>query len=765
MSNKKVGSKAFKKLSIFIGVFVLLSTVFFIYKAKDLQFNYEFEEFFPAEDEEADYFYNYRKQFSTDNDFILISVENNKGVFDQKFLTEFKRFSQEIGALDLVDSRRDLSTEEELFIYTNGNTSQRPYIHFDYSQLKQDSINIFENKELINTLIDRNAQALAIIVQHQSYLSKEKSDRINSELNAIVDNYSFDKVRLSGRVIGQKFYIDTMEVEMKFFLAISMVLVVIFLLLAFKSIWGLILPLVVIVLSLIWTLGILSWLNEPVNILLTVLPSIMFVVGMSDVIHFVTKYVELLREGLPKFEAIKISFKEVGMATFLTSLTTAIGFFSLFMVNVKPVQKFGLATGIAVFVAFVLTFSILPILFYYTKKPKIAQKKEGGHFWKKNLHRSLLFTLKNRKTIIWTTLVFMLVATYGSFQLNQDNFLMDDIKSSSPLKQNFNYLDTAFGGVRPFELAIEAKESGFNFFQKDALTEISQVENYLRSKYGVTVKASLPFFVSLANRASRAGDTNFFKLPDSQKRLNKIRRQFKIANNETGLLDMLVDSSSRITRISGTLPDIGNVAVTKKNKDLYAYIQKEFPNSPFSYKLASTAHILDKNMSYLSGSLVKGLLLATLIVALIMGVLYKDFKIVFISILPNVIPLILIAAVMGYCGINLKITTAIIFTIAFGIAVDDTIHFMSKFKLELNKGKGKLYALKRSYLSTGRAIVLTSLILCSGFLLLVFSEFLGTVYMGLMISITLFSAVIADLYLLPLLLLYFYSPKARHKKE
>ncbi len=195
------------------------------------------------------------------------------------------------------------------------------------------------------------------------------------------------------------------------------------------------------------------------------------------------------------------------------------------------------------------------------------------------------------------------------------------------------------------------------------------------------------------------------------------------------------------------------------NKGLYDFIVNNTNSDDLKFKLTGTAHLLDLNMSYLSKSLVSGLLFAILLVALIMGILYRSLKMVFVSLIPNLIPLLVIGAIMGFFGINLKITTAIVFTISFGIAVDDTIHFLSKFKLELNKGKSVPYALKRTMIGTGKAIVLTSGILCSGFLLLLFSDFLGTFYMGLMISVTLLFAVLADLFLLPVLILFFFGNK------
>ena len=225
-------------------------------------------------------------------------------------------------------------------------------------------------------------------------------------------------------------------------------------------------------------------------------------------------------------------------------------------------------------------------------------------------------------------------------------------------------------------------------------------------------------------------------------------------------LALLIDSNKVFGRMSSTLGDIGKYKMDEKNVRLIEFLDKNINKSLLKIHLTGTGYLLDKNMSTLATNLTKGLLIAIGLVSLLMGFLYKSAKMVLIAIVPNVLPLLMLGAVLGYLGIDLKVSTAIIFTISFGIAVDDTIHFMSKFKLELNKGKSTLYALKRTYLSTGRAIILTTLILCSGFLLLVFSDFLGTFYVGLFLSLTLLFALFSDLFILPVLLLLFFKKKA-----
>ena len=757
---KKVGDKEFKIIAWILIVSILLFTGIFAVKATQIKFNYNFEEFFPANDPESDFFYEHRQRFESDNDFLLIAIERKNGVFNPSFLNDVSAASSKIEALELVQFTREITKEKEVFLNTNGTNFERSYIHLEGSDFTQDSINIYENKELVNSLINQKATALSIVVRHQDYLSKAKSDELVSKVKEIVSSYNFDNVRYAGRAIGQKYYIETMTSEMIFFIGLSVILIVLFLFIAFKSIWGVIIPQIVIILSLVWILGIMVLLNEPINILLTILPSIMFVVGMSDVIHLVSKYIELLRNGAEKLDAIKISFKEIGMATFLTSLTTSIGFFTLLLVNVKPIQKFGMAVGIGVLIAFLLTFTLLPVLFYFSPKPKITKKLNAGKFWINNMRKAFLFSLRNKKSILVVSIIVIGAFSFGASLIVQNNFLMDDLKENAEIKKDFDHLDDEFGGVRPFELAINIKNPEKTVWDVDVLQNLEKIERYLTTTYGLKMKASVPFYISILNRSYHSGDTSYFEVPDKKSKIRKLKRPLKMAA-EGKLLKTVLDSTERNTRISGTIPDWGNVKVSAKNEAFETFIKKNIDTNQLDIKLTSTAHLLDKNMSYLSGSLIQGLALATLIVALIMGFLYKSFSIVILSIIPNLIPLIIIGGVMGFFGIHLKITTAIVFTIAFGIAVDDTIHFLSKFKLELNKGKSKLYALKSTFISTGRAIVLTSVILCSGFLMLIFSDFLGTFYMGLMISLTLIFAVVADLFLLPVLLLLFFHPKKK----
>jgi uncharacterized protein len=545
---------------------------------------------------------------------------------------------------------------------------------------------------------------------------------------------------------------------MMLFISISVILVILFLWIAFRSIWGILLPQVVLYLSAIWVIGSMGLFNEPINILLVLLPSILFVVGMSDVIHLVSKYIDNMRDGMSKNDAVINAVKEIGLATLLTSLTTAIGFISLIVIPVKPIQSFAIYVSLAVVITFIITILTLPALFILSKAPVVAEKYKNP-IWHRVLAKTFKWTLRNRKTIPLAFLVVFGISVYGITKLESNNFLMDELKDDNPVKMSFNYMDDNYGGIRPFELMIELKNPEQNqFWDKEVLKDFERVQDYLEDEYGVQRLTSLITILKTANRSFKSGLHSNYKLPENKGDIARFKKQLERLENGQ-ILRLVVDSTQQFARITGTIPDWGNKKVTAKNQELEHFLKNELKSPYFDVKLTGTAHLLDLNLKTLSYNMMQGLILASVIIAVLMALLYRSFTMTIISLIPNMLPLVVVAGLMGYMGINLKISTAITFTIAFGIAVDDTIHFLSKLKLELIKGKSLLRALRTTYITTGKAIILTSLVLLAGFFMLILSDFEGTFAMGALVSLSLFIALLADLMLLPLLLIAFYRPR------
>lgn len=756
---RKVGENKFRVIIWIVLPVLILSTIFLSLQVFNTKFDFDFEKFYPVDDPDTRFFEEFREEFHSDNDFLLIAIPTKGSVFDSTFLRKIDSFTKDVEKLELVQFVLSITNQSEVFIYPNVNV-QKPYIDFNDLDPVRDSIRIYKNHELINSLVSDKGGAIGLYIRHEDYLSKKKSDELIVKLLAVSKKYHFDNIKISGRTIGQKYYIDEMSFEVLFFMSLSAVLTIIFLVVAFRSAWGVIIPFIVIACGLIWLIGGMAIFKEPMNIILTTLPSIMFIVSMSDTIHLVSRYMDALRSESTVFGAIGLAIKEVGLATFLTSVTTAVGFFTLVFVKVQPIQVFGIVMGIGVLLAFVLTFTLLPMLFYLFPGPKYVRKENKDHFWKKYLQKWFILTIRNPRMILLMSGIVIIISAIGMTQMNANNYLLDDLHPKEQLKQDFNYMDTTFGGVRSFTLVVTLKDTSQSIWDKEILEEIDTVQQYLENDFGVQVRSSLISALKVMNRGSHSGLEDYYKLPESQRKLRSYRRNLRIAG-EGEFIRTMLDSTEHVLVISGTIPDISKDSVDIRKDKFNHFLNERHGNEKLDFRITGSAFLIDKNMSYLAQSMVKGLLLSVLIVALIMGLIYKSVRVLVISLIPNFVPLIVIAGVMGYFSIDLKTSTAIIFTISFGIAVDDTIHFLGKFKYELLKGKGKMYALKRTYLTTGKAMVLTTLILCSGFLLLILSSFMGTFYLGVLLCITLFVALLADLTLLPVLLMLFYKEKKK----
>jgi hypothetical protein len=742
------------KITLLI-IFIL--TIFFAYSVKNLKFDYDFEAFFAEDDVATQFFNSNKKRFSTDNDFLFISIERPEGIFEYKFLSKVDSIVNELQQDSLVVSVSCLTNMND---YIKAPFSPAifkvPFLTVcDTCDFTKDSIKIFSRPEISNLYVNKNATGMLIYIKHKEELSLKKCSYLKDDIDKTLNKYNVYSYHYAGRAIGQKYFIDTMQFETVMFIGMSFILIIVFLWFAFKSWWGIWIPLTIVSVSMIWITGFMGAVGEPMNLVLTVLPTIIFVVAMSDVIHLVSKYIDELRLGKSKKDAILTAYKEVGVATLLTSVTTAIGFLTLLFVNMNPVKVFGIYISLGVLFAFILAYTLLPSLLVLFKKPKISQKKYTSNFWYKYLHNSFIFIVSNKVKIVVGTLIVVIISFFGISKIETNYFLLEDLKEDNEMRQQFNFFDKEYMGLRAFQLVLNVKDSSKKVTDYEVIQQINKLDSFLMSDYGLKQTFSLPFVLKMANRTEHGGQNKYFKLPNkkqTQKFLKKIKKFDK-----GGQLSQFVDSTGKFARISSTLGDKGRYIISEKNERLFNFINTNIDTDLLDIQLTGTGHLLDKNMSKLANSLTKGLFFAVLLVSLLMGILYKSVKIVLLALIPNILPLIMLGGILGYLGIDLKVSTAIIFTISFGIAVDDTIHFMSKFKLELNKGKSILYALKRTYLSTGRAIVLTTLILCSGFLLLMFSDFLGTYYIGLLISLTLLFALVADMVVLPVLIILFYK--------
>ncbi|MFN4234525.1 MAG: efflux RND transporter permease subunit [Bacteroidia bacterium] len=739
---------------IIIGI--TLISVVCVFLASRLGFDYNFENYFPKGDPELEFFLQYREKFDNDNDYVLIGLKNNAGIFQKDFLQKIVQLTDSLREIPYIENVTSPVNLKQIIVGPLGPV-EVPYLHPDEEErYGDDSAKVYSNKELVGTFFSPQGKAVTILLKTAYNPSKEKSDIIAESVKKTVTQFQFDETHIAGKVIAQKVYIDKMQWELMVFISIAIVLIIIFLYVAFKALWAILIPLVVVFISVLWLLGFMSITNQPIDLLMTLMPTIMFVVGMSDVVHIITRYVEELRIGRNKRDALNITIKEVGLATFFTSFTTAVGFITLITIKIKPVQQFGWYMAAGVFFAFVVAFTLLPSILLYLKTPRVAEKSIHSVYWNKILRGLFVWIIRNQKKIVSTFVLLVIIAFIGISKIEINNYILEDLRDSDPLKKDFVYFEENFSGVRPFELYLKSSDSSQSLLSLEALKEIEKIQFFLETEYGTGFIVSPVTLVKTIYKALNGGGEAYYKLPESNEEMERVMafiQKFKKRKEFASL----ISADNTEARITGKMHDMGSKNVAKKNQALEKFIAENINQKIITAQLTGSAHLIDKNNAYLARNLVGGLSIAFLIIALLTAIFYRSYVMVLIALIPNLIPLVFIAGIIGFAGIYLKISTGIIFTIAFGIAVDDTIHFLSKLKLELDKGKSLVYAVKRTFLSTGKAIIITSIILCGGFLSLILSSFEGTFLVGLLISLTLLFAVIADLFLLPILIFAWYK--------
>ena len=729
--DKLITPKTARKVLIILGLILAAAT----YSLKDLKLDYDFERFFPQEDPKLDYYLEFRETFGTDNDFLFLSINVGDGVLSPVTIEKLKTLSAE---LKEVSGVKQVLNPYDLSIPVMG-----PIGAFKVPLIgKNPDKKVLNDPLLKEKLISKDQQHVGMIISHEQNPNKERSDEILAGIVKVLEASDID-YRMAGKIYGQNYYINTMAKELQFFAATSVICLILFLYISFKSFWAVLLPIIVVASTVILDLSVITITGNNISVLTTILPTILFVVGVSDVVHLKEKYLQELRVGKSKLAALKEAYKKVGLATLLTSITTAVGFFTLLSSSIIPISDFGWFAGVGVLLAFLLAFSLYPAVLILLPTPGIITTKRKN-FWKPILTKALGFSLRKQGAIYASFAVLVGLSIWAITQIKINNYLLEDLSENDPHRKDFMFFEQQYGGVRPFEMGGSFEGELYTLAN---IRSLDSLENYLSDTYGVNNLISPLTPVKLAHRAQNGGSAAAFKLPETEaelKRLDKLISKI----NQSNPRPIVVDKQFRI---SGNVVDEGGAVFAVKNDSLNRYLAEHISKG-LEIKQTGMGLLIDENNKSLSRDMLLGLLIAFAVVGLLMGFLYRSAKMVIIALVPNVIPLLLIGGFMYAYGIDLKLSTAIIFTIAFGIAVDDTIHFLAQYHLERRRGYGKLRSIALSYYGAGKAIVVTSIILFSGFFTLIGSSFSSTFYLGLLVSLTLLLAVITDLLLLPGLL-------------
>jgi len=714
-------------------------------------FNYDFEAFFPKSDPETTFFLEFREKFGPDNDFVLIAIENEEGVFQTEFLRNVVSFTKALS--DIKQVERVISPVEMNSVIRDpmlGTPITIPIVSVETPEkYRSDSLRIWQSPELMGQFFSNNGKALAILVDHTPYIGDADCQPLTDSLNALAARYPFSNVHIAGRCIGQSYYVDVIREELVLFLGIAFLLIVVVLSLIFRDFFAVLLPLLVVGSTVGFTIAIMQLTGKELDVMANIIPTILVVVGLSVSIHLQTKFLDYLQIGLERADALKKTFQQIGLPAIFTTLTTAVGFLSLATTGIIPIDDFGIYASMGVVLSFLISFSLLPALLMVV--PIQSRKKAVSKSWSLILSTVFSGVLKYKRTVLWSTGAVVLVGIIGLFQVRENTYLLEDLRKDNPLHQSFSYFGDHFRGTRPMEIAVEATHG--DLFSPEALIAMQELEQHIFEHYPVDFLVSPLTLIRVANRSLAGGNPSYFTLPTDTNRIRRLVKEVKqfVPANE---LESFFTPDFKTARMRGLLPDMGSAKAFECRSAFEADWNQIKDKFPIRVQLTGTAELIDKNNRNLAVNIGQGLAVAFLVITLIITFLFRSWKIVLISMVPNLLPMLFLAAIMGYLGISLKISTAILFTIAFGIAVDDTIHFLGKLKLETARNESLPQALKNTFIATGKPIVITTLLLCTGFLILGLSDFQATRIIGLLVSTVLLLALLCDLLLLPILLLW-----------
>jgi len=749
----------FKIISLITIALILWGTYFFGSYASKIEFKYDVESFFSQTDPDYNYYKDFKKTFENENDFILVGLKSEKGIFKEDFLRKTHELSKDLRNVEGVKYVTAPTTIRHKVFSPMGSVKE-PILHFKRPEkYLEDSLNIYQFGEYVNAFFSKDAKSVSIFIKKEKISDKKANDNLLYQINALVDSYDFDEYHTAGRIKTQNYYVSLMNREMKFFVLVALVLLILYLWFTFKTILGIVVPMVVILISLVWTLGTINMSGHQLNLMMTILPSLLFVIGISDSVHLLSKFAEGLRNGLSKVESIVNTIKEIGVATFLTSFTTAAGFAALLVMDNPPIQKFGIFASVGIMITYVVSILLLPAFLFLLPSNKLVNIHKGKIQWNKLLSNTFFKLFRLRKQVFVVTAILVMISIYGVFQVRVNNFFLDDLDDESSLKGDLKFFENNFSGIRPFEMGIDVKGDN-TIWDMEVVAEIEKMEKFLKEEYEIGYMISPLNMIRSANRSINDGMQTEYLIPEEEDSYNFLVGKLK--NYKKLKKYNLVGENFKKGRISGKTEDIGSTKMNVHNIKLEEFIAKNIDPNLVTFELTGSANLLDNTNEKIAMNMMKGLVLAILIIFLTISVLFKSIKLAIYTLIPNIIPLVFIGALMGFLETDLKVSTSLIFSIGLGIAVDDSIHFLTKFKREFRKSNNVIFSLRTTFLSTGRAIIVTSLILTSGFVSFMFSDMSSTFNIGLLISITLFVALLTNLFLFPLILAYLFGAKVEN---
>jgi predicted RND superfamily exporter protein len=822
-----------------LGAIALITVFFGYYAITNLKLENKYGILLPKDSETTRNYQKFKDYFGEDGGTLVIAVKTDSLYTNENFL-KWKELGDSILQFDGVEST---ISEATLFTISNNIAENKFETNRIFSDITYQEKSIEEiekeikrnpvyNKLLYN---DSTNVSLMMIGIDERFLSDQKKSKVVLEIEKLASTYEthFGEMHYAGLPHLRVVLAKRIQSEMYIFILLCFAVTSVILYLFFRSMRVVMICNSVVVIAVIWAIGSMSFFGFRLSVLMALIPPLMIVIGVPNCIFLFTKFHQEVKEHGNKVKALSRVIQKIGLATFLTNFTTAIGFLTFIFTNSERMVEFGLSAALNIIMVFVLSLCLLPIFASFSKTPKKKHLKHLDRKMASGMIEGLINVVTRKRVWVYGTTIFIVaLSVVGLFQIKATGNITGDLPQNDQILNDVKFMEKHFGGAIPFEVMVDYKEKG-RLLKRSTLEKIEATQGVFMADTLFSKSISIVDFIKVVNMAYYDNNPDKYTLISNKDRLRlkKYLDNFNMTNANGGGLSVkeLLDTTQTTLRIRCQMKDLGSYETSDKVKEMKfkidsifnpdrkgienyyskfekgkkAYVdsilevypsiyssltaeiagdnsdlqfqfdsdpelikkyisKKEFKgqlrnaidNEYYDITLTGTSVVVSEGTQYLVFNLITSLIFAVFMIGLLMALLFRSWRMVVISMLPNLVPLFFTGGIMGWFGIPLKPSTLLVFSIAFGISVDDTIHFLAKYRQEL---KLKKYDLKECVILALRESALgmfyTSIILFFGFIVFTFSQFGGTQALGLLISLTLLMAMITNLVLLPSLLL------------
>ncbi|WP_411765906.1 efflux RND transporter permease subunit [Winogradskyella sp. A3E31] len=747
---------------IAILITVILYTIFFAMQWKHMRFTYTEANLLPDDHEVNLVYNNFLSIFGEEGNLIVLGVKDSSVYTVENFnkwnqlAEDFKSFEEVETVIAIKDLQKLVkNNDEERF-------DLKPFIKDSIVSSKQlDTLQdaLFKKYPFYdNFLFNKDTKTLrtAIYLKKEIVNTPARKAFIMETLQQKIEEFEVDTdldVRISGmpyiRTLNSQNIVD----EIGLFIAAALFVTSLIFFLFFRSFRATLISLIVVCIGVMWTLGIIGLLNYEITVLTALIPPLIIVIGIPNCIFLINKYQHEVRLHGNKVRSLQRVITKVGNATLMTNVTTASGFATFILTESKLLKEFGIVASLSILAIFMLCLFIIPILYTFLPYPKPRHLEHLNKRWINGFVDWMESMVKHKRiTIYVVSLILLITSLLGINTIKISGSLIEDMPKKTEFFEDIRFFESEFNGIMPLEILIDTKRKK-GVMKLATLKRMNELEELIIETPELSRPISVVSLVKYSKQAYYNGNPKYYQLPTSQEN-SFILSYAKNSNSDVDLLKNFVDSTGQYARITTFMKDIGTDKMERIEEDLQTKINKLFPEERYEVTMTGKALVFQKGTKYLVRNLVISLTLAIVLISLFMAYMFRSFRMIVVSLIPNLLPLLVTAGLMGYLGVPIKPSTILVFSIAFGISVDDTIHFLAKYRQELQANHWKIrksvYAALRE---TGVSMFYTSIVLFFGFSVFTISSFGGTVALGALVSATLLFAMLSNLLLLPSLLL------------